>query len=395
MRQKRSLEKSEMKKINILHITWSSHSAGMLVDIVYLQSKDSNLKFDVFFCKDGEGTHAKRLREQGIHCHSFNSSSKYGILSNIQLLLKLIKELKNKEYDVVHMQEILLPFVFIFLRLYFKKAIFIVHNHGEFSCIPEEKIKSIFLKFKKIIFVYLVNNMVDKLIVNSDFILQETLRFGVKSKKILLLLNAIDITPIKRFSEIGNDEKVLKRKELGLQRNDKIISVAARLVRWKRTDILIKAFAKMKCENKKLLIMGDGEEKEELIKKVKKMQLEGSVLFLGFRADCLEIMAISDAFVLLSKNEPFGLAALEAVLLKTPVFVMQDSGGLKEFITNENGFVCKDFEDLVGKLSGMLSGKFSPPTFISHDAYMKKFDMVGYVRNIRKVYSQFLDWHER
>ena len=74
---------------------------------------------------------------------------------------------------------------------------------------------------------------------------------------------------------------------------------------------------------------------------------------------------------------------------------MQDSGGLKEFITNENGFVCKDFEDLVGKLSGMLSGKFSPPTFISHDAYMKKFDMVGYVRNIRKVYSQFLDWHER
>jgi glycosyltransferase involved in cell wall biosynthesis len=141
--------------------------------------------------------------------------------------------------------------------------------------------------------------------------------------------------------------------------------------------------------------MGEGEEREELVRKVKNMQLEDRVLFLGFRVDCLEIMAISNVFVLLSKNEPFGLSALEAVLLKIPVFVMQDSGGLKEFIINEdNGFVCRDIDDLVRKLNVTLNSKLSPLTFRSHDIHLTKFDMNGYVKVIKNTYYQFLGWEQ-
>ena len=79
---------------------------------------------------------------------------------------------------------------------------------------------------------------------------------------------------------------------------------------------MMKAAARALSKDKKLMFVfaGDGEERDELIELAANLGISSNVIFTGFvRGQKLrDVYSLSDAFVMSSVSEPFGLTALEA-----------------------------------------------------------------------------------
>ena len=118
--------------------------------------------------------------------------------------------------------------------------------------------------------------------------------------------------------------------------DEKIISHISNFRKVKRVEDVIRVFAEtIKKVPSKLLFVGDGQERYGCEQLCRELSLCEHILFLGKIRDTSDVLAISDAFLLPSETESFGLAALEAMSMGVPV-VSSNSGGIPE--VNENGF---------------------------------------------------------
>lgn len=125
---------------------------------------------------------------------------------------------------------------------------------------------------------------------------------------------------------------------------DYIIGVG-RLVKVKQFDVLIKSYKKsnLPLNNIKLLILGDGEEKERLFELIKKLNLSNHVKLLGFKDDAHIYIKKSKAIVMSSESEGFPMVLIEALKLKTPIISFNCKSGPSEIIKHdENGFLVKN-----------------------------------------------------
>ena len=88
----------------------------------------------------------------------------------------------------------------------------------------------------------------------------------------------------------------------------------------KRIEDIVSIFSVVRKENDAhLLLVGDGPERSRIERQVFELGLKDSVCFLGKQESTDEIIKHCDVFLLPSKNESFGLAALEAMSCGLPV----------------------------------------------------------------------------
>lgn len=100
----------------------------------------------------------------------------------------------------------------------------------------------------------------------------------------------------------------------------------------------------------KLILVGEGPEKEKAQQQVRDLSLEKSVCFYGYMDNVHKVLAQSDIFLLPSETESFGLAALEAMNEHNAI-VSSNTGGIPELnIEGETGFLHE-----VGDIKGMAS----------------------------------------
>lgn len=132
------------------------------------------------------------------------------------------------------------------------------------------------------------------------------------------------------------DEKIrLKiRRELNLQ--DKfVVGNVSRFSKEKNQSFLIDIFNNIHKKNPfaVLMLVGSGKTEPQIKRKVKKLHLGESVLFLGDRKDCEILYQAMDSFVFPSKGEGFGIVAIEAQCAGLPCF-MSDGVPQEAFICN-------------------------------------------------------------
>jgi L-malate glycosyltransferase len=165
------------------------------------------------------------------------------------------------------------------------------------------------------------------------------LRHTVKAhpRKIRLINNGVAV-PVRAARE---KVEQLKR-QLGLQPEDFVVGSVGRLRDFhKRFSDLIRAIALLreKCPSMKLLIVGDGEDREALEKLAVELNVQERVIFAGFQNDTTPYYCMMDVFALASHMEGFGLVVVEAMLFSLPV-VVTEVGGLRDIVVEgETGFL--------------------------------------------------------
>lgn len=125
----------------------------------------------------------------------------------------------------------------------------------------------------------------------------------------------------------------------------------------KRIGDVLQMFALLrKSMPAKLLLVGDGPERQKLEIQTRELHMEQDVRFLGKLDAVEELLSVCDLFVMPSEKESFGLAALEAMACEVPV-ISSNTGGLPELIEQGlSGFMSEvgDVKDMAEKAEIIL-----------------------------------------
>jgi len=158
--------------------------------------------------------------------------------------------------------------------------------------------------------------------------------------------------------EIHKINKLKKENLPNFDRNNYLVSVG-RLTKQKNFDFLINSFRLLsKKKNLKLLIVGHGELKKTLDKKINDLGLKNRVILTGYKENIFNYISNSKLFVLSSDWEDPGFVIIEAAACGKIVLCSKVQSGPLEFIGEDEtcGFMYKknDFDDFSKKINFVL-----------------------------------------
>ena len=169
----------------------------------------------------------------------------------------------------------------------------------------------------------------------SQNLKEETYKLFNISKEIHVIPNFIELDKNTADANIPCRRSVIARED------ERIITHISNFRKVKRIPDIIRIFERINREiPSKLMMVGDGPEKEKAEWLCRELGIQNKVIFLGNSYEIDRILSYSDLFLLPSETESFGLAALEAMACGVPV-ISSNSGGLPEV----------NFEGISGYLS--------------------------------------------
>jgi glycosyltransferase involved in cell wall biosynthesis len=179
------------------------------------------------------------------------------------------------------------------------------------------------------VYGWILNSLVDfSITVSYDLEKHLIDRYGVSPALVRTIPNGIDTA---RFDSGGRTEEL--RRELGIKEGDRVIGTIGRLMKQKGVPWLLKAFSMLRAEvsDVSLVIVGDGEERENLENQAGELGISDSVIFAGIRRDIPDILAMFDIFTLASLWEGQPITIMEAMASGRPI-VATDAGGNAEIL---------------------------------------------------------------
>lgn len=165
----------------------------------------------------------------------------------------------------------------------------------------------------------------------SDIVTSVSKNLKDETLKLFQIDNEIEVIPnfIELNKEIDSTSIPCYRSAMAKD-NERVITHISNFRKVKRIPDVIKIFHKIQQQiPAKLMMVGDGPEKEKAEKLCRKLGISDQVIFFGNSNEIDRILSYSDLFLLPSETESFGLAALEAMALGVPV-ISSNSGGLPE-----------------------------------------------------------------
>ncbi len=158
-------------------------------------------------------------------------------------------------------------------------------------------------------------------------------RFNVPDSKIWVIPIGLDIG---RFRRARPDRDAV-RKKFGVNPLEKLVIFVGRLTHQKGCEYLIRAVPSVaRYDNVRLIIVGDGYQRGDLEREANQTGEGWRIRFTGFLpdSDLIDLMMSSDAMVIPSVYEPFGVVALEGMAAGVPI-VASNVDGLGEIIRHD------------------------------------------------------------
>ena len=162
----------------------------------------------------------------------------------------------------------------------------------------------------------------------------------VPEEKVEMVYNGIDLN---EYGNVPGEARAEVLREIGINEGDTVIGTVGRFSSVKGFKYLVEAFDKAagNIKNLSLLMVGQGPEERDLLKRSAKSRFSGRMFFIPGKRPLAEYLAAMDIFCMPSLNEGFGLAVAEAMASGKPCIV-SNVGGLTEIITDgKNGLVVK------------------------------------------------------
>ena len=354
--------KNENQKNNILHISRTMDIGGA-ERIVYQLSSDLKDEFDSVHVASTGGLWESELAAQGIQHHKILDIDSKNPVTVLKLLFSIHQIIKQKGITIVHTHHRMAAFYIRLLKLVHPKLIHVYTAHNVF-------------KDKLPLYGFALKNA--KSVAVGEAV-NKNLKEGVGITDSRVIYNGVVLKE--------TDEQV-----------DEIISYdgiklgcIARLSEQKGLTYLLDAMSLLTIKDIRLFIVGEGELREELENKVKELNLQDSVTFLGYRKDIVECINSFDFCVLPSVFEGFGLVAIEA-FMNSKTLVATDIPGLNEVVTNKNGVLvpAKDPAALASAIDKLATDATLRQELASQAKkdYENRFSYPMFLENYRALYRE-------
>lgn len=306
--------------MNILNILFDFHPGGverLAIDVANQLAGQGQQSYVCIISNE----YSKELVAQfgpGVHLIFLKRHRKF---RKIHYLLQLNQIIRDKEIEIMHIhQGVLLSFyMLVKLRNPKLKVYYTVHDTYLFSELS---------KWNQV----LAGIVCRKLVAISDAVKEDIVKIGIRETKVVRIYNGVDFS---RFTvKRGSDRK---------KEDTLTITNAARLYPAKKgQDILIKAVSLLKKEGYSLRVnlaggpvYNDPEAMNKIHGLCRDCGLEEEVNILGNVNNVPELLEETDIFVMASRFEGFGIAAVEAMGMGIPC-VASNIAGLKEVIDSDS-----------------------------------------------------------
>ncbi len=287
------------------------------------------------------GSVGKDMQERGLSVLSFDLAGKWNPLETAGVLARLVQEIEQFSPDVVHA---FLYRAIQLCRLAKRRTSFklITTPHYDLSH------KGYFLR------------LLDRALKNADDIScaesRSTADFLEKKQKyqtdkVRLVGNGVDLAV---FCPNENTRKAV-REQFGWKKQEVVFCCVARLSPEKNHRLLIDAFSAVQARNPavRLVLVGDGPEKEKLWALICKKGIEKSVLLAGEVSNVCDFLLASDVFVLVSSIESLPISLLEACSCGKPSIVSKAGDMPRVVMHGQTGFVCAGSDQVL--LSALMA----------------------------------------
>ncbi|UTW65674.1 N-acetyl-alpha-D-glucosaminyl L-malate synthase BshA [bacterium SCSIO 12643] len=217
----------------------------------------------------------------------------------------------------------------------------------------------------------------------SDSLKEDTITNFTTNKEIHVVPNFIDI------SLYSGDRKCSGQIA---EPGEMVISHISNFRPLKRTKDVIKVFAGIREKlPAKLVLMGDGPERDITMQMARELGILDDVKYLGKTNDVERVLCMTDLFLLPSSSESFGLAALEAMAAKVPV-ISTNTGGIPEVnIQGVTGFLSNvgDVDEMIENSLKILTNP-ELKAKMSRNAYARaeEFDIHKIVPMYEEIYEE-------
>ncbi len=337
-----------MRKIRIGYLADGGDAGGARTHILSLLKNLPRDKFEIYFFALGSGALSHSIEKmENINLTIYPLKSK--------LNLNVFKEIKrwalNANLHILHTHG-LKANMYGRIALYRSPITIITTYHSNplydydsllkgiiFACIDQ------FTLSRTDYFVavsYEIANLLEKRVIKRD--------------KITIIKNGVDLESLIDDSTIEQAKQI--RENLNIKDNAKVIGSLGRLVKVKGYKYMIDCIRDLR-ENFNtdayLLLIGGGEEEDNLKNYAKKIGVSDYIKFAGFQKNPLPYILATDLMFFTPKAEALGIAVLESMRAKRAV-VSKSVGGIREIIIdNYNGYIKDSKSDLLKAVSSLLN----------------------------------------
>ncbi len=351
-------------KRRILFISRTMDQGGA-EKVVYQLASDLKDRFEYIAVASTGGILGNELATNGIPqiiIKDIESKSISTIISNFKILKDVIK--KN-DINIIHSHHRMAAFYARALRYVFPSIALIYTAHNSFFD-------------RKLLYNYSLRKT--KVISVGQSVKDNLVRdIGIRENYIVVIPNSV---------KMNKEENISEDIELFEEKNHNIVCLA-RLSEQKGIKYLIDAMNIVKNEisDIRLFLIGDGEERKQLEELVSQLELNETIIFLGYKKNVIDYIKQSEFIVLSSLWEGFPLTPIETFMMGKTI-IATNIPGTNEIVNNDNGMLVskKDSLDLAKAINYLIK---NPNERIAKE----KQALQTYLENFS--YNIFLDKHEK
>lgn len=278
------------------------------------------------------------------HKIGFPNYAKFDFVSKIKQLLTYIVLIPKGIYmirkinpDVIHVHYPVTSYMaWIYCKLFNRKFITTYHIKG----IPNQ----------------ILHKKAHRAIaISSDMIEELKEKWKYAEDEISLVFNGVSEKDFNK--NISIKEKIEIKEKLNLPKDKKIIGFVGSYEYKKGIDILIEACSKIDRNDFCIILLGDGD-LNYVQNSINKFDMNERVVLKKFR-NPIDLYSVFDLFVLPSRNEGFGLVAVEAMMMGVATIRSDSAGAYDMIINDETGYIFKNgnIEELKNQIEYLLENE--------------------------------------
>ena len=392
-----NLRLNSNRKIRVAHLIAGVGTGGAGENTLFtIEGLDKKkYRIDLVIGKELRKDVSKRILNKKINLIQIRSfRARHSFLYDPILLLKLIGLFKRGRYDIVHTHSTKSG---ILGRIAARIAGVPIIIHG-LHVNALEVFDSKFINVTTILLEKITSKFTDAHISVSEVVSKKYLEYGIgKRIKYFTVRSGMEINKFFDAKENVNNQQ--KRQELGLSGKCFIIGNVGRLETSKGHHFLfqvIKEILKFRKDQPiKLLVIGEGEDKEKLIKYAKKLNIEKKVIFTGYRKDVAELMAIMNLFVFTSLREGLPRVLVQAAAVGIPSVAFNVDGVSEILKDNYNGFLVEptDIKQLAERIIKYIDNKelLRMHGKNAQNVVRDRWSVEGMVKRTDQIYSDLVE----